>query len=141
MGVINPNDLLGLPPAARAALERLDSVSGVQSSRGSVLFSDTTAKPLFYIPPNATLLDFLVWVETAFNSSGTDLLDLGKLGTANHYINDLDVAATGKKAPTIGNLGDVGTAGVTVIGTFIQSVADATTGKLWVTALWTPQAA
>lgn len=141
--VIKPGDLAGLPPKAREALERLDdAVDGsVHFSRGFVLHTDTAAKSLFTLPANAFLLDLVVFVETAFNDSGTDLLDIGKLGTGNHYVNDLSVVAAGKGAPTITNLGDVGANGVTVVGTYIGQNSNASAGKAWVTALWTPQAA
>lgn len=143
MSVIDTAKLGGVAPKVRSALEALDdAVDGaLHTSRGFVLYTDTAAKTLFYLPANAFLIDVVVFVETAFNDSGTDLLDVGKLGTGNHYINDLSVVSAGKGAPTITNLGDVGASGVGVTGTYIGQNANASAGKLWVTALWTPQAA
>lgn len=125
------SDRVGVAPHIRTALNE-----GVTLTlQGTVAYTDTTAKTLGTLPAGARILDIIVDVETAFNSSGTDLLDLGKTGTANHYINDLDIAATGRKAPTLTNLGK-STTPITVIATYVQSVADATTGSATVTILY-----
>lgn len=108
----------------------------VLAAQNHFTFADTTAKTMFALPAGARIINIVVDVETAFNSSGTDLLDLGKTGTDNHYINDLDIAAVGRKAPTLTNLG-VSTTPITVIATFVQSVADATTGSATVTVTYT----
>ena len=63
-----------------------------------VAFGNTTAKDLFTLPAGARPLRFLVDVDTAFNDSGTDLLDIGKPGTAAYFANDVDVSATGATA-------------------------------------------
>lgn len=121
----------GLPYSLKTAL----SEGVTLFAQNTVAYTDTTAKTLFTLPAGARILDIKVDVETAFNSSGTDLLDLGKTGTANHYINDLDIAATGRKAPTLTNLG-ASTAPITVIATFVQSIADATAGLATVTVIY-----
>lgn len=144
---LNTQALEGVAPKVRAALETLgDAVrKGEQllvDQYGRVpyvLHSDTAAKILGVLPANAHITRVNVFVLTAFNSSGTDLLDLGIPGTANKYINDLDIAATGVKAPTVTAIGPVGENALPVIATFVQSVADATTGKAFIYVYYVEQ--
>lgn len=61
----------------------------------SVTFTDTTAKSLFTLPKGAVITGWTVNVTTAFNGSGTDLLDIGTTD-ADAFANDLDLSATGQ---------------------------------------------
>jgi hypothetical protein len=113
----------------------------IVSQSNTIAYTDTTAKDLFILPAGAQVLAVYVDVLTAFNSSGTDLLDIGKTGTANFFVNDQDVSATGHFVSTLvaGNLAtivNIGTSDVTVIGTFVQSVADADAGSARVTFVY-----
>lgn len=110
----------------------------VNAKFGAVTFEDTTAVNVFSLPAGAIILAWLVNVTEAFNSSGTDLLDIGIEGSAAAYANDLNVAATGQ----IPN-GFVPTALFTplevdtdVYATFTQSVADADEGAAIVGCLY-----
>lgn len=109
---------------------------GVFARTNTVTFADTTAKTLFTLPARARILDIKVDVDTAFDSSGTDQLSVGKSGTNNHFVSALDVSSTGRKTPTLTNLGTVGAADIAVVGIYAQSVADATAGQATVTVLY-----
>lgn len=61
----------------------------------TITFEDTDDTDLFTLPTGAVILQWLVNVTTAFDDSGTDLLDIGG-AASNTYANDLDVAATGQ---------------------------------------------
>lgn len=89
----------------------------------TVAYTDTTAKTLFVLPTGAVILQWLVNVTTAFNDSGTDLLDIGG-AAANTYANDLDVSATGQ---------------ITAGYTAAQMFATPLTGPVTVTATYTGQ--
>lgn len=104
----------------------------------SVAYTDTTAKTLFTLPAGAVIVGWLVNVSTAFNSSGTDLLDIGNSGTANAYANDLNVASAGQinTGFVVSALFTELTEEVTVTATFVQSVADATTGAATIAVLY-----
>ena len=43
-----------------------------------------------------------VYVHEAFNSSGTDLLDIGYTGDTDAYANDVDLSSTGLATVTLG---------------------------------------
>lgn len=102
----------------------------VNIKSGTVTFEDTTAKTVFTLPAGAIPVLWLVNVTTAFNSSGTDLLDIGTTGSAAAFANDLDVSATGQ----IPNGFDPDelfvqrNADTPVLATYAQSVADADAG-------------
>lgn len=63
---------------------------------GTVAYTDTTAKTLFTLPAKAVPVQWIVNVVTAFNDSGTDLLNVGKTGTDNAFAAALNVASTGQ---------------------------------------------
>lgn len=125
-------ELLGIKPALRAFLREPDG-GVVRALTNTVTFANTTAKTLFTLPANAIVVGITVDVTTAFNSSGTDLLDVGKSGTANHFRDDLNVAAAGQTTTGWSNLGSVGSSPVIVTATYAQSVADAAAGAARVT--------
>jgi hypothetical protein len=98
---------------------------------GTVTYEDTTAKRVFSLPQGAEIVDWQVNVTTAFNSSGTDLLDIGTSGSAAAYANDLDVSATGQinSGFVPGVMYTPLAAETDVYATFVQSVADAAAGS------------
>ncbi len=65
---------------------------------GSLTFENGAANPaeLFTLPEGAVIVGWLVNVTTAFNDTGTDVLDLGDGTTANRFANDLNVASAGQ---------------------------------------------
>lgn len=104
----------------------------------TVVYTDTT-KTLFALPVGAVIVTWIVNVSTAFNSSGTDLLDIGISGTTQKYAAALNVAATGQIVTgyVAAELGQAPLTGeVTVIATYTESVADASAGALTVTVLY-----
>lgn len=54
------------------------------------------------LPAHAMVTDVLVWVQEAFNDSGTDLLTVGYDADVDAYGTSLDVSSTGVKAMTLG---------------------------------------
>jgi hypothetical protein len=66
-----------------------------------IVFGNTTDTEIGFLPPNAYITNITIDVITAFDDTGTDLLNVGKTGTTNAFVSALDVAATGRKAPTI----------------------------------------
>lgn len=85
------------------------------------------------LPANASVIGGGVHVTTAFNSSGTDLLDVGFIGSTTDddaYATDLTLAAVGyivlDELAATTNIKQ--TVDATVTCTPAQSVADATTG-------------
>lgn len=117
--------------------------TAVVSQSALVTFADTTAKDLFVIPANSQIIDFYVDVLTVFNSSGTDLLDIGVSGTAQLFADDLVVSAAARllgssKATKLLNYDDIGASQITVQGLYKQSVADATTGNARITVVYCP---
>ena len=118
-------------------LQNTNGGFGVFAKQGTVAFGDTSAKTLFTLPAGAIVVDVFVDGTTAFNDSGTDLLDVGKTGTGNFFIYALDIAATGRKAPTKTNLGvSVGASAITVTATYTGQNANASTGAATITFLY-----
>lgn len=124
----------------RAVVGNLATTSGgvmIQAQRQAVTWTDTTAVTLFTLPADAVPIDIKVDVPTGFTDSGTDLLDIGITGTGNYFVNDLDIAATGRKAPTLTNLGvSVGSSPVDVTATYIPQNSNAAAGRAIVTVLY-----
>lgn len=113
----------------------------VLSQSATVAYTDTTAKNLFTLPAGAKILSFIIDVTTAFNSSGTDLLDIGNSTDAALYVSDADVSAQIHSVATLvaANLASVvniGTSDVTVTATYAQSVADADEGAATITVTY-----
>lgn len=100
----------------------------------TIIFSEVTSKLLFTIPTPYLILDILVDVNTVFNSSGTDLLDIGITGTAGHFMASQSLAVVGRfplAAAKLVNLLNANYAGdVGIYGLYTPSVADQTTGSV-----------
>jgi hypothetical protein len=92
--------------------------------------TNTTPKNLFSLPRGAVIVGWIVNVRTAFNSSGTDLLDIGDSSVGNRFKNDLDVAAVGQIVTgwVQSELFTPLTADTQITGTYAQSVADSNAG-------------
>lgn len=101
----------------------------------TVARTDTSAKDLFTIPANADVHAIFVYGETASDAGTTAVIDIGKTGTADHFVNNFDVkgsTGTGLNLTTAAtNLGDVGTSNITVIGTYAETGGASTTGGDW----------
>ena len=86
------------------------------------------------LPVGAQLLHIFINVTVVFNSSGTDLLDVGDGADTDRFQANLDVSALG--LTTVGCGGFPYTAADNIQAQFDQSVADATTGALTIQAAY-----
>lgn len=100
----------------------------VKSVSNTLLYTDTTAKDLFELPGGAIPLRVTTTVTTAFNGSGTDLVDIGISGTANKYANDVDVSSAGTVAVVPLSNTEPLTVATTIQGIYVDSAGDASTG-------------
>lgn len=102
--------------------------------RKRITFADFgTTVTVGKIPAGASVIGGGVHVITAFNSSGTDLLDVGFIGSttdADGYATDLDISSVGFKAlDELGATTNIQqTVDTTVTCAPAQSIADATAG-------------
>lgn len=104
----------------------------------SVAYTNTSAKSLFTLPKGAVIIAWITNVGTAFNSSGTDLLDIGDTATGARFANDIDVSSTGQKLTgyVVSELNVPLTEDTTITATYAQSVADASAGAAVVACLY-----
>lgn len=123
-----------MPTNTAATSARRLHTQQVHYLRKRITFANLgTTVNLGIIPAGASVIGGGVHVITAFNSSGTDLLDVGFVGSttdADGYATDLDLATVGFKlldelAATTNIQQSVDT---TVTCIAAQSVADATAG-------------
>lgn len=129
-----PIEFDGVEPMLREMLAYDNGEMGaVFAITGTVAYTDTTAKTLFVLPAKTLVVAVHVDVTTAFNDSGTDVLDVGKVGTGNHFRNDLDVSSAGQTLTGWSNLGDVGASAVGVTATYAGQNANASAGAARVT--------
>ena len=114
----------------------------VLSQTATVAYTDAgTAVAIATIPANSQIIDLYVDVLTAFNGSGTDLLDLGDGSTANLYADNLDLATAARvrgssDASQLAELDDVGTSDVTVYATYTDAGGDSSAGSARVTVVY-----
>ena len=95
--------------------------------------TDTTV----VIPANSQIVRIDVNVETAFNDSGNDLLEVGSSADTDLYVNDVSIAAIGKialgTAALCANWKDIGTADIKVGYIYNGANNDASAGAATVT--------
>ena len=107
------------------------SFSFTYSTEGSA--TDTTV----VIPANSQIVSIEVNVETAFNDSGTDLLEVGSSADTDLYVNDVSIAAIGKialgTAALCANWKDIGTSDVKIGYIYNGANNDASAGAATVT--------
>lgn len=97
-------------------------------AQGTVTHLDTTAEPLFSLPAGAIPLFAVVQTETAFNDSGTDLVQIGKGTDNDYYASGISVAATGGQLIMLNQSGAL-TAQAQITATFTGQNSDATAGR------------
>ena len=89
------------------------------------------------IPANSQIVSIEVNVETAFNDSGNDLLEVGSSADTDLYINDVSIAAIGKialgTAALCANWKDIGTSDIKVGYIYNGANNDASAGAATVT--------
>ena len=95
--------------------------------------TDTTV----VIPANSQIVRIDVNVETAFNDSGNDLLEVGSSADTDLYVNDVSIAAIGKialgTAALCANWKDIGTSDIKVGYIYNGANNDASAGAATVT--------
>lgn len=111
---------------------------GVMEKTGTIAYNDAQDKVLFTLPAGARPLLWIIDKSTAFNSSGTDQLNLGDGTTFNQFLSALDVSAAGQVLTgfVVGKLGVVLTADTDITARYVQSVADASAGQATIICLW-----
>ena len=89
------------------------------------------------IPANSQIVSVNVNVETAFNDSGTDILEVGSAADTDLYVNDTVISAVGSIAmgatALCANWKDIGTSDVRIGFIYNGQNQDATTGAATVT--------
>lgn len=105
---------------------------GVTTLRATLAYTDTTAKALFTIPAGAYIVQWVLNVTTAFDSDGTDLVDIGITGTAEKFAANVDVAATGLKTTGVvaAQIGAVQATAQPVLGIYAAGGSAATAGAM-----------
>lgn len=92
----------------------------------------TVALPLINVPAGAVITAGGLVVSAAFNSTSTDVIDIGDSGSANRYLNDGNIHTTGLVAlvPTHYQY----TAPTDVTGTWVSGGGTPTTGafRFWI---------
>ncbi len=68
---------------------------GVVMQQATVTYQNTSAKALFSLPAAAVPLFAIVQTETAFDDTGTDLLQIGAGSDADYFASGISVAAAG----------------------------------------------
>ena len=107
------------------------SFSFAYSTEGSA--TDTTV----VIPANSQIVSIEVNVETAFNDSGNDLLEVGSSADTDLYVNDVSIAAIGKialgTAALCANWKDIGSSDIKIGYIYNGANNDASAGAATVT--------
>lgn len=104
----------------------------VRAIENDVVFGDD-GSPIIVgsLPPNSIITAIKVLVNTAFNSSGTDLLIVGNATDDNRYADAVNLSSIGPATVNQLNVGIVESASESteILAQYDQSVADATTGS------------
>lgn len=106
------------------------SGGAVTTLRATLAYTDTTAKALFTIPAGAYITAWVINVTTAFNDSGTDLLDIGVSGTQQKFAASVDVSSTGLKSSGVvaAQIGAVQASAQAVTGLYTGQNSNASAG-------------
>jgi hypothetical protein len=86
------------------------------------------ATKLFSLPPLARILFFLVDVQTPFNDTGTDYLQIGTQTVDNYYAANVDLSAADQIMVQQTHLGNVGSNVKEIWATYNGQNADGTQG-------------
>jgi hypothetical protein len=117
----------------------------VLSQTASIAFgaikTSPTAQALFTLPAGSKIVRFNVEVTTALTTATNCGVVIGTSGTSNLYLTTFNTGATAVKVSTatvdaqlqVAQTNNIGTADVTLYGTFTAATADATAGAIVVT--------
>jgi len=107
-----------------------------------IVYGDSTDEiKIAYLPKHAVILDVLVYVETGFNGSGTDLVKVGVTGTLEKYLANTTCASSTTMI-TASQAGSplVPAAPLTedswIVAVYTDQNSNATAGKLLVAIVW-----
>jgi hypothetical protein len=67
----------------------------------NITFADTTAVKCADIPPNSVIHSIECLVATAFNATGTDIIQIGTAANPTAYVTSIDVSSAGKATVTL----------------------------------------
>jgi hypothetical protein len=100
--------------------------------------TNTTAKNLFILPAGSQVLYVTVDVITAFNDTGTDLVDIGSSSSGALFVSALSVASTGHTVATLvaanlATITNIGTTDMQVTATYTGANADSSAGSALIT--------
>ena len=114
--------------------------SPILTQTGTIAHTDTSVT-VATLPANAQILEIVVDVTTAFNDTGTDLLDIGDGSTANLYADNLNLAALGRvlgssDASQLGNYADIGASNLSVVATYTGQNGNASAGAARITVYY-----
>lgn len=127
------DDILTTTVAAATYLALADSP--LYAQRATLAYTDTTAKDLFTLSSGAQIIGFVVNVTTAFNDSGTDLVDIGDGTTADRFVADLDVSSAG--ISLVASDDEAALSADTVVkGVYTGGNTDASAGAATITAVY-----
>ncbi len=124
--------------ASSPASSATSVVNGVKAQVATLAYTDTVAKTLFTIPDGAYIVEWVLNVTTAFNSDGTDLVQIGVSGTASKYALNLDVAATGLKTTgvVLTQVGVAQSGAQIVTGIYANGGSAASTGAMTIICMY-----
>jgi len=97
---------------------------------------NTKTIELFTLPASARILRFMVDVETAFDDTGTDLLDIGKIGLPEFFAADINVAVATQIIVEQYELGSIGERLITVTAVYAGQNSNATAGKAHISCIY-----
>jgi len=137
------DDQLELVGSANISHASATNAGPVFVSVNTVAYTDSTAKDLFVLPADADIVDVVVIVDTAFDDSGTDLLNVGWSADPDALVDDHNVASAGVSRMGSGatmpyaNIGDVGSSDLTITGSYTGQNGDASAGSATIYIYWT----
>ncbi len=136
MSVVSKTNTVAV--GARERVEKGEHVAYAQCA--TLAYSDTTARELFTLPAGAIILGFVINVTTAFDDTGTDLVDLGDGDTADRFVADFDASSAGLTLQPSADEGALA-ADTVVQGVYAGGNGDAANGAATISCLYVvPQA-
>lgn len=90
------------------------------------------------IPAYSWVLGLDVYVQQAFNSDGTDLVNVGRSGSASAYTANVDVSTTGRKTIALASEAGLIDTERTVLATYTNGGSEPTEGRALVSVTYAP---
>ena len=117
------------------------NIAGVLSAiTTTIAYTDTAAVSIGTLPANAQIVDINIDVTTAFNAAGTDIVTVGKTGSAAAFVTTTSVASAGRASVATTGVysawANIGTSDIDATVTFSQSGTAATAGAARVTIVY-----